>query len=119
MIYLYFIQPFLLWRDCKAFDIDIDYLTIVGMNFRKTKPRLICQSLITLKMNSIEVKSDQLEALYLGGGDVQNITDALILDKVKSTNIGFAVLFSYELAGINSLECVEKSTPENIYNPFT
>lgn len=85
---------------------------------RKTKHKEICDSLVKLKMNDIDLNIDYLEAHFLAGGNTKLVVEAMILDKIKDTGFSFEQLTAYDLAQISPLEVVEKSEVGNQHNPF-
>jgi uncharacterized protein YqfA (UPF0365 family) len=83
-VILYFI-PFFLWFRAIKSGVHIPLVQLIFMRLRKVPPTLIVNAKIALFSHGITVSTDQLEAVYLAGCNIENIIQGLIY--AKSTNI--------------------------------
>lgn len=97
LIFLW-VVPVGLYYQCKICQVNLSLLTLVLMRWRKVPPGLIAQSLIKAKMEGIVIDPVYLEAHYLAGGNVYELTEALIYAKQKNADIELKQLISANLA---------------------
>ena len=118
-----------LWRCCLvlsrwavisawAAGVRIGIFTLVGMRFRRVPPALIVNSLIKADKAGINVSTNQLEAHYLAGGNVDRVVNALIAAARANIPLPFERAAAIDLAGRNVLEAVQMSVnPRVIETP--
>ena len=113
-IFLHFV-PVGLWISALAADVNISLFNLVGMRIRRVEPRMIVLPLIKGIKAGLSLNSNQLEAHYLAGGNVDNVVDALIAAHRAQIALSFE---QADLAGRNVLEAVQMSVnPKVIETP--
>ena len=116
-VILYFF-PIGLWITAQFSGIRISLLTLVFMRIRRVPPRLIVDSLITSHKAGLNLASDDLEAHFLAGGNVQQVIRALISADKANIVLGFKQATAIDLAGRNVFEAVQTSVnPRVIETP--
>lgn len=103
----YFI-PIGLWFTALVSGIEISLLELVLMRWRKVPPTLIVNALIASSKGGVKLERDDLEALYLAGGNIDNVTKGMIYAKANGIELSFKVASSLELAQKNIIEELEK-----------
>lgn len=117
-IFFYFI-PVGLWISALAAGVKIGIFNLVGMRLRRVPPAIIVRPMIKSLKAGIEIKSDQLEAHYLAGGNVDRVVDALIAAQRAEIDLGFERAAAIDLAGRDVLEAVQMSVnPKVIQTPI-
>ncbi len=115
---LFSFVPVGLWISALAAGVKIGIFTLVGMRFRRVPPSLIVNSLIKADKAGIEVGTNQLEAHYLAGGNVDRVVNALIAAARANIPLPFERAAAIDLAGRNVLEAVQMSVnPRVIETP--
>jgi uncharacterized protein YqfA (UPF0365 family) len=110
--------PVGLWISALAAGVKIGIFTLVGMRFRRVPPALIVNSLIKADKAGISVTTNQLEAHYLAGGNVDRVVNALIAAARANIPLPFERAAAIDLAGRNVLEAVQMSVnPKVIETP--
>lgn len=116
-IFLHFV-PVGLWISALAADVNISLFNLVGMRIRRVEPRMIVLPLIKGIKAGLSLNSNQLEAHYLAGGNVDNVVDALIAAHRAQIVLSFEQAAAIDLAGRNVLEAVQMSVnPKVIETP--
>ncbi|MBR6158300.1 MAG: flotillin-like FloA family protein, partial [Lachnospiraceae bacterium] len=69
--------PVGMWIYAVASGVKIGIFTLVGMKLRRVQPAKIVRPMIKATKAGLNVKTNQLEAHYLAGGDVDNVINAL------------------------------------------
>ncbi|MCQ2363545.1 MAG: flotillin-like protein FloA [Acidaminococcaceae bacterium] len=117
IIFLNFV-PLGLWISAIAAGTRISIFNLVGMRLRRVPPAQIVLPLIKANKAGLEVNSNQLEAHYLAGGNVDRVIDALIAAHRAQIDLSFQRSCAIDLAGRNVLEAVQMSVnPEVIETP--
>jgi uncharacterized protein YqfA (UPF0365 family) len=110
--------PVGVWISAVASGVKINIFSLLGMKLRRVKPQKIIYPMIKATKAGISVKSNQLEAHYLAGGNVDNVVNALIAAERASMNLSFEQASAIDLAGRNVFEAVTMSvTPKVIETP--
>ncbi|HHY05847.1 MAG TPA: flotillin-like protein FloA [Clostridia bacterium] len=110
--------PLGLWISALAAGVKIGIFTLIGMRFRRVPPALIVNSLIKADKAGINVTTNQLEAHYLAGGNVDRVVNALIAAERANIPLPFERAAAIDLAGRNVLEAVQMSVnPQVIETP--
>lgn len=118
MSVLFSFIPVGLWISALAAGVRIGIFTLVGMRFRRVPPALIVNSLIKADKAGINVSTNQLEAHYLAGGNVDRVVNALIAAARANISLPFERAVAIDLAGRNVLEAVQMSVnPRVIETP--
>lgn len=117
-VFFYFI-PVGLWISALAAGVRIGIITLFGMRLRRVPPSIIVRPMIKSHKAGIFVKSDQLEAHYLAGGNVDRVIDALIAAQRAEIELSFERAAAIDLAGRDVLEAVRMSVnPKVIQTPI-
>ncbi len=117
-IFFYFI-PVGLWISALAAGVKIGIFNLVGMRLRRVPPSIIVAPMIKSHKAGIAISSDQLEAHYLAGGNVDRVVDALIAAQRAEIDLGFERAAAIDLAGRDVLEAVQMSVnPKVIQTPI-
>ncbi len=110
--------PVGMWISAIASGVKISIFSLVGMKLRRVKPVKIVIPLIKATKAGINVTTNQLEAHYLAGGNVDNVVNALIAAERASMNLSFEQASAIDLAGRDVFEAVTMSvTPKVIETP--
>lgn len=110
--------PIGLWITAFFSGVRINIGTLIGMRFRRVKPHHIIQPLIKATKAGLNLNTDQLEAHYLAGGNVDDVIDALIASQRADIELEFEKAAAIDLAGRNVFEAVQVSvTPKVIVTP--
>ncbi len=111
--------PVGLWISALAANVKIGIFNLVGMRFRRVPPRLIVTTLIKSVKAGLNVTTNQLEAHYLAGGNVDRVVNALIAAERANIPLVFERAAAIDLAGRNVLEAVQMSVnPKVIETPI-
>lgn len=117
-IFFYFI-PVGLWISALAAGVKIGIFNLVGMRLRRVPPSIIVAPMIKSHKAGVAISSDQLEAHYLAGGNVDRVVDALIAAQRAEIDLGFERAAAIDLAGRDVLEAVQMSVnPKVIQTPI-
>jgi len=120
IILLFFVGSFIsLWIQALVSGAHVGLLNIVFMRFRKVPPKLIVESKIMAVKAGIDIFTDDLESLYLAGGNVSRIVKALIAADKANIDLKFNRAVAIDLAGRDVLEAVQMSVnPKIIETPL-
>jgi len=111
--------PVGLWISALAAGSRIGIFTLIGMRLRRVPPALIVNSLIKADKAGLNVTTNQLEAHYLAGGNVDRVVNALIAAERANIPLPFERAAAIDLAGRNVLEAVQMSVnPKVIETPI-
>jgi len=92
---------------------------LVGMRLRKVSPHIIVRNLIASTKAGLHLNASELEAHYLAGGNVTNVTNALISANKANLPLTFEKAAAIDLAGRDVLEAVKMSVvPKIIETPL-
>jgi len=86
------------WIQARMTGAPVTFLTLLSMKLRRVPISLIVQSRITAVKAGIPLTTDQLEAHYLAGGDVNQVVRALIAAEKANLNLGFNQAAAIDLA---------------------
>lgn len=118
VIVFFAVIPVGMWISAIASGVKISIFSLVGMKLRRVKPAKIVSPLIKATKAGINVTTNQLEAHYLAGGNVDNVVNALIAAERASMNLSFEQASAIDLAGRDVFEAVTMSvTPKVIETP--
>jgi uncharacterized protein YqfA (UPF0365 family) len=88
----------------------VSIIDLIRMRLRKIPPRLITDGVINLhKAGLTHITTDMLETHYLAGGNVGNITDALIASDKANIELKFETATAIDLAGRDVKTAVQTS----------
>lgn len=119
VILFFYIIPVGLWISAMAAGVNIGVVKLIGMRLRRVTPARIVSPMIKSHKAGIPLTSDQLEAHYLAGGNVDRVVDALIAAQRAEIPLNFERAAAIDLAGRNVLEAVQMSVnPKVIQTPL-
>jgi uncharacterized protein YqfA (UPF0365 family) len=87
-----------IWIQAKMTGAPVSFLNLLSMRLRRVPIALVVQSRITAVKAGIPLTTDQLEAHYLAGGDVNQVVRALIAAEKANLNLGFNQAAAIDLA---------------------
>src|SRR5665647_3971916 len=70
--------PVGLWISALAAGVNVGIFNLVGMRLRRVVPSKIVNPMIKAHKAGLSITTDQLEAHYLAGGNVDRVVNALI-----------------------------------------
>jgi uncharacterized protein YqfA (UPF0365 family) len=97
-----------------ASEATVPIKKLIGMKLRKVPPGLIVEGRIRLRKAGIDIETDQLEAHYLSGGDVINVSNAIIAADKANMRLTFKDAAAIDLAGRNIFEAVRTSVQPKV-----
>ena len=110
--------PVGLWISAIAAGVKVGIFQLVGMRFRRIPPGLIVNCKIKSAKAGLDISTNQLEAHYLAGGNVDRVVNALIAAERANIALGYELGAAIDLAGRNVLEAVQMSVnPKVITTP--
>jgi uncharacterized protein YqfA (UPF0365 family) len=99
LIILFVVMSFInIWIQARMTGAPVSFLTLLSMRLRRVPIGLVVQSRITAVKAGIPLTTDQLEAHYLAGGDVNQVVRALIAAEKANLNLGFNQAAAIDLA---------------------
>ncbi|SFL25915.1 flotillin-like protein FloA [Halanaerobium salsuginis] len=117
-LFFYFI-PIGLWISATAAGVKVSFFNLIGMRLRRVVPSSIVGPMIKSYKAGLSLTSDQLEAHYLAGGNVDRVVDALIAAHRAEIELTFERAAAIDLAGRDVLEAVKMSVnPKVIQTPI-
>jgi uncharacterized protein YqfA (UPF0365 family) len=87
-----------IWIQARMTGAPVTFLTLLSMRLRRVPIALVVQSRITAVKAGLPLTTDQLEAHYLAGGDVNQVVRALIAAEKANLNLGFNQAAAIDLA---------------------
>ena len=116
-IFLRFV-PIGLWITAFASGVRVAFTTLIGMRFRNVDPKRIVLPLINATKAGLSIDIKELEALFLAGGNVDNVVRALISADKAGIGLTFKQASAIDLAGRDVFEAVQVSVnPKVIETP--
>jgi len=110
IVFLIFILKFVkIWAQAWASKADITMTSLIGMWFRKVNAGVIVNSKIAAIKAGIFISTEELESLYLAGGDVMNVVRALIAADKAGITLNFKQASGIDLAGRDIFGAVQTS----------
>ena len=118
LVVFFTIIPVGMWISAVASGVKISIFTLVGMKLRRVKPAKIVDPMIKATKAGLKVKTNQLEAHFLAGGNVDSVVNALIAAERAGMDLSFEQASAIDLAGRDVFEAVRMSvTPKVIETP--
>lgn len=114
-IFLYFV-PLGLWFSAQLSKVRISLLQLVLMRWRRVPPKVIVNALIEGTKAGLELNRDALEAHYLAGGHVSQVTHALVSAAKANIELSFQMATAIDLAGRDVFEAVQMSVNPKVIN---
>jgi uncharacterized protein YqfA (UPF0365 family) len=103
-----------LWVQAYMSRTPIGLFQLVGMSLRKVNPGVIVRSMIMATQAGLQMKTNELEAHYLAGGDVQRVVTALIAANRANLGLDFGQATAIDLAGRDVLDAVQTSVKPKV-----
>ncbi|MCF6286588.1 MAG: flotillin-like FloA family protein [Candidatus Hydrogenedentes bacterium] len=98
------VNLFSLWLQCLLSGAHIDLARLIVMRLKKVRPATIVEARITAAKAGLNLSVDELEALYLAGGDVQRVVSAVIAANKAEIPLSVEQATAMDLAGEDVLE---------------
>ncbi len=118
IILFFYVIPVGLWISALASGVKVGIFNLIGMRLRRVIPVRIVSPMIKSHKAGISISSDQLEAHFLAGGNVNRVVDALIAAQRAEIPLDFERAAAIDLAGRNVLEAVQMSVnPKVVQTP--
>ncbi|RUT78535.1 flotillin-like protein FloA [Ancylomarina longa] len=114
-IFFYFI-PVGMWFSAQLSGVRISLIQLVFMRWRKVPPRVIVNALIEGTKAGLVLNRDELEAHYLAGGHVAQVTHALVSASKANIDLPFQMATAIDLAGRDVYEAVQMSVIPKVIN---
>ena len=118
LLVFFTVIPVGMWISAIASGVKISIFSLVGMKLRRVRPAFIVRPMIKATKAGLSVKTNELEAHYLAGGNVDSVVNALIAAERAGMNLSFEQASAIDLAGRDVFEAVTMSvTPKVIETP--
>jgi len=98
IIFIVIISFINVWIQARFSGAPVTFINLLSMKLRRVPITLVVQSRITAVKAGIPLTTDQLEAHYLAGGDVNQVVRALIAAEKANLNLGFNQAAAIDLA---------------------
>ena len=108
--------PVRLWITAAASGVRVRLGSLIGMRLRKVHPPSIILPLISAAKAGIPLDTNELEAHYLAGGNVNRVVTALISADKANIDLSFRMAAAIDLAGRDVLEAVQVSVNPKVIN---
>ncbi|MBR6020571.1 MAG: flotillin-like protein FloA [Lachnospiraceae bacterium] len=118
VVVFFTVIPVGMWISAVASGVKIGIFSLIGMKIRRVQPKKIVAPMIKATKAGMNVKTNELEAHYLAGGNVDNVINALIAAERAGMDLTFEQASAIDLAGRDVFEAVTMSvTPKVIETP--
>jgi uncharacterized protein YqfA (UPF0365 family) len=98
IVFIIIISFINVWIQARFSGAPVTFINLLSMKLRRVPIGLVVQSRITAVKAGIPLETDQLEAHYLAGGDVNQVVRALIAAEKANLNLGFNQAAAIDLA---------------------
>lgn len=105
-LFLYLV-PIGTWLKAMLHGVKISLLELILMRYRKVPTLLIVDNLITVNYVELDISRQDLETLYISGGDVENVVHGMIHAIENDIPLSFKDACSLDKKGYNVTEMVE------------
>jgi uncharacterized protein YqfA (UPF0365 family) len=110
--------PIGLWITALSSSVRVSFGQLFGMRMRRVDPKRIVSPLINATKAGLHLDLDELQSLFLAGGNVDNVVRALISADKAGIAITFKQAAAIDLAGRDVFEAVQVSVnPKVIETP--
>jgi uncharacterized protein YqfA (UPF0365 family) len=109
LLFFFYMVPIRLWLAATFAGVRIGIFNLIGMRIRRVPPAAIVNPMINAHKAGIPVTSDQLEAHFLAGGNVNAVVMALVSADKANIPLEFQRAAAIDLAGRNIVEAVHTS----------
>ena len=111
--------PVSTWIAAVFSGVKISFFSLIGMRLRRVPPKIILMAMIQSKKAGLEIKSDDLEAHFLAGGNITRVVNALVAAEKANIELPIQRATAIDLAGRDVLEAVRMSViPKVIETPL-
>ena len=111
--------PVGLWITAYFSGVKVGIGNLIGMRLRRVVPKMIINPMIKATKAGLVINTNELEAHYLAGGNVNMVIDALIAAQRANIDLEFEQAAAIDLAGRNVFEAVQVSVnPKVIETPI-
>ena len=111
--------PVGLWITAYFSGVKVGIGNLIGMRLRRVVPKMIINPMIKATKAGLVINTNELEAHYLAGGNVNMVIDALIAAQRATIDLEFEQAAAIDLAGRNVFEAVQVSVnPKVIETPI-
>jgi uncharacterized protein YqfA (UPF0365 family) len=118
LILLLYLVPIPLWIAAWASGAYVGLFTLIGMRLRRVPPSTVVTARISAVKAGLDISINDLEAHYLAGGNVVNVTNAMISADKANIPMPFKRAAAIDLAGRDVLAAVKMSViPKVIETP--
>ena len=118
LLVFFSLVPVGLWVTAQFSGVHVKISQLIGMRLRRVIPKNIINPLIKATKAGLNLTTNQLEAHYLAGGNVNTLVNALIAAQRADIELEFERAAAIDLAGRNVLEAVQVSVnPKVIETP--
>ena len=114
-IILYFV-PIGLWFSALISGVRISLLQLILMRWRKVPPSVIVNAMIEGNKAGLTLYRNDLEAHYLAGGHVPEVTHALVSAEKANITLDFKMATAIDLAGRDVFQAVQMSVNPKVIN---
>ena len=108
LLFLYFV-PVNLWITAVFSNVKISIMNLVLMRLRKVPPSIVVNAMITSTKAGLNVTTNEIETHFLAGGNVNNVTRALISADKANIPLTFKMATAIDLAGRDVADAVQLS----------
>lgn len=116
-IFLFYF-PLGLWIRTLAAGVPISMLSLIRMRLIGIKPDVIVNNLVRARKAGLDLTVEQMQSHYLAGGNVDNVTLAMIAAQRAEIPLEWQRAAAIDLAGRNVLEALQTSVnPRVIETP--
>lgn len=98
IFFLILVKFFNIWLRAKVSNASVSFFKLIGMWLRRVPVAMIVDNRITSVKAGLDYETDQLEAHYLAGGDVNNVVLALIAADKAGLGLNFDRACAIDLA---------------------
>jgi uncharacterized protein YqfA (UPF0365 family) len=114
----FFLVPVKLWFEARFNGVKISLLNLVVMRIRAIPPKLMADNLIMSYQAGVPLAASQLESHFKAGGNVTDVTHAIVAAKKANISLPFETATAIDLAGRQVYEAVKMSVkPKVIETP--
>ncbi len=107
-----------IWIQAVFSGVKISLIELALMRVRKVDPAIIANAMVAATKAGLHLKTKEMEAHYLAGGNVVRVTNALISADKANIELDFKSATAIDLAGRDVLEAVKMSVnPKVIESP--
>lgn len=116
LILFFWVIPIRLWLAARFSGASVSLTDLIGMRIRRVPPKVVVEPRISAIKAGLNVKTRDLEAHYLAGGNVYRVVNALISADKAGINLPFERAAAIDLAGRDVLEAVKMSVNPKVIN---